>query len=243
MINWETLKLTTTTLPMKIQYIWLIPFMLLIFVLTYLMVAITIDEVAEEGIITQDSKEKHEKSLPIILGIIAAILIYTIATSIYKDAYYKITVELDNPTLQMGNLSETPTLKQLNSYFYSETIKATNQPTCDTCYFRKANTKLYKESDKIYFTTVIWKDFYGRYKTPEQFKNELSGLIEYTVTWANRYIKEITVDKAAMQKFTEEHATDTKTMPKFEDNQETEKRKTNDTMGNIKTDTNTRKCQ
>lgn len=222
MIKWQTLKLTTITLPMKTQYIWLIPFMLLMFILIYLIVAIPIYEFEEEGIITQESKEKQGKSLPIIMGIIAAIISYVITSSLYKDTHYRITVEIDNPTIKMENLSETPTLKQLNAYFYAETIKAVNQPTSDIRYFRKANTKLYKEADKIYFTTVIWKGTYGNYKTPEQFKNELSGLIQYTVKWANRYIKEQTVDKAAMRKFTEQHVTDTKTMPKFEEVKETQ---------------------
>lgn len=98
---------------------------------------------------------------------------------------------------------------------HAETIKAVTQPTSDTSYFRKATTKLYKEADKIYYT--IWKYFYDIYKTPEQFKSELSELIQYTVKGTNRYIKEITVAKAAMQKFTEKHATDKITMPKFED--------------------------
>lgn len=217
MIKWGTLKLTTITLPMNTQYIWLIPAMLLTFILVFLIVAIPMYEFVEEGIKTQERKEKQGKSIPIIMGIIAVIIIYAITTNLYKDTHYKITVEIDNPTIKMENLSETPTLKQLNDYFYAETIKAVNQPTSDISYFRKANTKLYKETDKIYFTTVIWKGFYENYKTPEQFKNELSGLIDYTVTWANRYIKENTVDKAAMQKFTEQHATDTKTMPKFEE--------------------------
>lgn len=216
MIKWQTLKLTTITLPMKTQYIWLIPFMLVMFLLTYGLIACLIDDCAEAGVITQCSKEKNESIIATIIGILGAIILYNIVFSINTDAHYKVTVEIDNPTIKMENLSETPTLKQLNDYFYSETIKAVNQPTSDIGYFRKANTKLYKEADKIYFTTVIWKDFYENYKTPEQFKSELSGLIQYTVKWANRYIKETTVDKAAMQKFTEQHTTDTKTMSKFE---------------------------
>lgn len=222
MINWETLKLTTITLPMKHQYFWLIPFMLVMFLLTYGLIACIIDDCAEAGVITQDSKEKNEPIIATIIGILVAIIIYNIVSAMNTDSHYKVTVEIDNPTIEMENLSETPTLKQLNDYFYAETIKAVNQPTSDISYFRKANTKLYKEADKIYFTTVIWKGTYGNYKTPEQFKNELSGLIQYTVKWVNRYIKEQTVDKAAMRKFTEQHVTDTKTMPKFEEAEETQ---------------------
>lgn len=191
--------------------------MLVMFLLTYGLIACLIDDCADAGFITQDSKNTLEPIIATIIGILGAIILYNIVSSINTDAHYKVTVEINNPAIKMENLSETPTLKQLNAYFYAETIKAVNQPTSDISYFRKANTKLYKEADKIYFTTAIWKGVYGNYKTPEQFKNELSGLIQYTVTWANRYIKETTVDKAAMQKFTEQHATDTKTMPKFEE--------------------------
>lgn len=58
MAKWETLKLTTITLPMKHQYFWLIPFMLVMFLLTYGLIACIIDDCAGAGTIHKNGKVK-----------------------------------------------------------------------------------------------------------------------------------------------------------------------------------------
>lgn len=219
MINWETLKLTTITLPMKSQYSWFIPFLIVIFVIVAGPLSITFSETEEEQK-PNAYMEKHGTSIAWICGLIAVLLFYALQYGLNQNAHYKVTVELNNPNIPTENLIETPSLSAIEKQYNIGCSEGDESLESAIVYFRKPDTKIYKEQGKIYFTTVIFKSFYERYKSPEQFKGDLSTLISYTIDILNKYPRAYPENKDAMREFTEKHATDKIAMPKFEDKEE-----------------------
>lgn len=219
MINWETLKLTTITLPMKSQYSWFIPFLIVIFVIVAGPLSIAFSE-TEEGKKSNTYMEKHGTSMAWVCGLIAVIFFYALQYGLNQNAHYKVTVELNNPNIHTENLIETPSLSAIEKQYNIGCSEEESPLEAASVYFRKPDTKIYKEQGKIYFTTVIFKSFYERYKSPEQFKGDLSTLISYTINLLNKYPRAYPENKDAMREFTEKHATDKIAMPTFEDKEE-----------------------
>ena len=219
MINWETLKLTTITLPMKSQYSWFIPFLIAIFIIVAGPLSIALSE-TEEGQKPNAYIEKHGATIAWVCGLITVLFFYTLQYCLNQNAHYKVTVELNNPNIHTENLIETPTLSAIEKQYNIDCSEGDESLESAIVYFRKPDTKIYKEQGKIYFTTVIYKSFYARYKSPEQFKGDLSTLISYTINLLNKYPRAYPENKDAMREFTEKHATDKIAMPKFEDKEE-----------------------
>lgn len=224
MINWETLKLTTITLPMKSQYSWFIPF--LIFIFSIVAGPLSLDPEAL-GVEDKEQKiktffEKHQVAIATTCGLIAVLFFYILQYGLNQNAHYKVTVELNNPNIHTENLIETPTLSAIEKQYNIECSEGDESLYSASVYFRKPDTKIYKEQGKIYFTTVIFKSFYERYKSPEQFKGDLSTLISHTTDLLNKYPRAYPENKEAMKEFTEKYATDKITMPKFEGVEETQ---------------------
>lgn len=145
---------------------------------------------------------------------------YTLQYCLNQNAHYKVKVELNNPNIHTENLIETPTLSAIEKQYNIECSEGNESLESAIVYFRKSDTKIYKEQGKIYFTTVIYKSFYARYKSPEQFKGDLSILINYTTDLLRKYPRTSPENKEAIKKFTEQHTTDKITMPTFEDKEE-----------------------
>lgn len=221
MINWETLKLTTITLPMKSQYSWFIPFLIFIFSIVAGPLSIALSE-TEEGQKPNAYIEKHGVTIAWVCGLITVLFFYTLQYCLNQNAHYKVTVELNNPNIHTENLIETPILSAIEKQYNIEYSEGDESLYSAIVYFRKPDTKIYKEQGKIYFTTVIFKSFYERYKSPEQFKGDLSTLISHTTDLLNKYPRAYPENKEAMKEFTEKYATDKITMPKFEGVEETQ---------------------
>lgn len=216
MIKWETLKLTTITMPMKSYYSWLIPVLLVTFIFVAGPILIESSKI-EEGQEPNTYMEKHGTAIATICGLIAVFLLYILQYSMNINEHYKITVEIENPNINIEELVDTPTLTSIEKYINNESGEEQDKSQKYISYFRKSNTKLYTENNKTYFTTIIYKPFYERYKSPEQFKEELSWLVDYTIECINKYPRAYPENKEAMKEFTEKYATDKIKISKFED--------------------------
>lgn len=222
MINWETLKLTTTSIPMSNYYIWLIPLLIVIFILGASIILFLPGTVEDKTPIEKETGNKNLLIIALIVGTLFTMFFYKMIKNVTEGEYYKITVEIENPEMTAEQLAKMPKIPVFRLPIEEETktinkrksysIDNTNQIES----YNLKYTKIYPENGKLYFTTILGKPYYVDYPKPEYFKNDITKLVKY----ASEQILSHIPSEETMKDFTEQHATDTKTMPKFEEAEE-----------------------
>lgn len=206
MINWKTLTIAVTSASQFERIFMLTLFNALIIAITKFIIASGVEvldgelyeKTNEEYTTGKKSKERTKRIRKTTL-IIFLILITIMNTTIirgFKDKYYQIKVAVtpDNITAQDLDKIELKEHKFLGLVQeYTPVAKAIYYPT---------TTKLIKEDKQLYFTTRLLKDSYKRYKTPEEFKQDIEKLLNKTIEYTE---EQLNTRPEIMQNFTKEH--------------------------------------